>query len=361
MKANSVIAGVNIPAKQIIFRSENNVRVSQNGHDEFVHSQKTQSNKKTWWALGGVAALAAGALIAHKSGLFKKAVNKVAATEDAKFTNIEEAKKYFENLGIEIEFRSVTNEHLPQLNRIKDDLKQIKEMGVKIDKPDSITISDWTNAAEYEELCSKKGITIERKEEYFAFCAGAKNNKSHIFINSSKPTSDVFKHEMGHANHYTGHDSYWESKGIKNSDFANKQLELLGENIKVYDAGPVHDKHVYNIFHLSFNNAGSRFVFPTTERETRYIYTKTMLDKMQAETNCYSPDALGEQVAYVFDGLLKGKKYSDEVMLYYDFAGGARVPNLKIDGKSYDDYMESLYNNKELIAKLRENIKISKI
>lgn len=361
MKANSVMAGVNIPPKQINFRSENNVRASQNGHDEFVRSQKKQSSNKAWWALGGVTALAVGALIAHKSGLFKKAVDKVVVTEDVKFTNIDEAKKYFENLGIETEFRSVTNEYLPQLNRIKDDLRKIKEMGVKIDKPDSITISDWSNAAEYEELCRKKGITIERKEGYFAFCAGAKDNKSHIFINSSKPTSDVFRHEMGHANHYIGHDSYWESKGIKNYNFANKQLELLGENIKVYDAGPVHDKPVYNIFHLSFNNAGSRFVFPTTERETRYIYTKNMLDKMQAETNCYSPDAIGEQVAYVFDGLLKGKKYSDEVMLYYDFAGGARVPNLKIDGKSYDDYMESLYNNKELIAKLTENIKISKI
>ena len=48
-------------------------------------------------------------------------------------------------------------------------------------------------------------------------------------------------------------------------------------------------------------------------------------------------------------------------MLYYDFAGGARIPNKKINGKTYDEYIESLYNTKELIQKLKDNIKISKI
>ena len=48
-------------------------------------------------------------------------------------------------------------------------------------------------------------------------------------------------------------------------------------------------------------------------------------------------------------------------MLYYDFAGGARIPNLKIDGKTYDEYIESLYNNKDLSEKLKQNIKICKI
>lgn len=360
MKANSVGVNVNVYPNRINFRSENVVHAPQNEHDEFVRSEKSSTNKKTWWVVGGLVLAGVGALFAHKAGWFKKSVDKVV-TGDANFKTVSEAKEYFEKMGINTEFRGVTDEHLPMLNRIKSDLGQIKEMGVKIEKPDSITISDWTNASEYEELCRLKGVNIERKENYFAFCAGADKNKSHIFINGSKPTTDVFRHEMGHANHHRGHDSFWEAKGVKGYDFANKQLELLGENIKVYDGGAVHNSPMFNIFHLAFSNASSRYVFPTAERETRYIYVKNMLDKMQKETNCYSPEDLGEQVAYVFDGLIKGNKFSDEVMLYYDFTGGARIPNLKFGEKTYDEYIESLYNNKELIEKLRANVKISKI
>ena len=367
MKANSVGLGVNITPRQINFRSENDVHAPQDGHDEFVRSKERPQKKKTaGYIVAALIALGAGALLAHQSGWFGKCKEKLGAAAKEtigikEFKSIDEAKKYFEDLGIETEFRGVTDEHLPLLNRIQSDLSKIKEMGVKIDKPDSINISDWSNVSEYEELCRKRGVSIERKEGYFAFCSGADKNQSHIFINGSKPTTDVFRHEMGHANHHRGHDSFWEAKGVKGYDFANKQLELLGENIKVYDGGAVHNSPMFNVFKLAFNNASSRYVFPTAERETRYIYVKNMLEKMQKETNCYSPENLGEQVAYVFDGLIKGNKFSDEVMLYYDFAGGARIPNLKFGEKTYDEYIESLYNNKELIEKLRANVKISKI
>ena len=95
--------------------------------------------------------------------------------------------------------------------------------------------------------------------------------------------------------------------------------------------------------------------------ETRYVYVNNIVNKMNEETHCYSPQDLDEHVAYVFDGLVKGKKFSDEVMLYYDFAGGARIPNFKIGGKTYDEYIESLYNNSELVQRLRDNIKILKL
>ena len=96
--------------------------------------------------------------------------------------------------------------------------------------------------------------------------------------------------------------------------------------------------------------------------ETRYVYVNDIVNRMNEETNCYKPESLSEQVAYVFDGLVKGEKtFSDEVMLYYDFAGGARIPNLKIGGKIYDEYIESLYNNPDLIQKLKDNIKILKL
>ena len=230
-------------------------------------------------------------------------------------------------------------------------------MGVKKDKPDSITISDWKNRIELEELQRAKGVSSDAYEpNYFAQCLSSENNnKSHIFINSNKPDFDMFRHEMGHVNDFN-HDSLWHSKGFKGHDFADKQLQILGKDEKIYrNAGKFN-----NIFYFHPSKQTTSFTFPNKNMETRYVHAQNMISKMQSETGCYAPENLIEQKAYIFERLLKGDKFSDEVMLYYDFAGGARIPNLKIDDKSYDEYIESLYNNKDLIDKLKQNIKISK-
>ena len=163
---------------------------------------------------------------------------------------------------------------------------------------------------------------------------------------------------MGHANHFRGHDSFWEAKGLINQDFADKQLDILGQDIKIYRG----TSDFKNIFQFNPDNNSAKFAFPNQDRETRFIYVNDIVNRMNQETSCYKPESLSEQVAYVFDGQVKeNKTFSDEVMLYYDFAGGARIPNLKIKGKTYDEYIESLYNNKELVQKLRDNIKILKL
>ena len=358
MKVVSVGNNLNIYSKTPNFRSETGMSAIQSEHDKFVSSGVKKKNN-TLPVVCGLAVLGIGAIFAHKAGWFRKTTDKL--TGDMKFKNINDAKEYFENLGIDTIFRDVTDEHLPLLNRIKDDLIKLKELGVKIDKPKTLTVSDWHKAEEYEELCRQRGITVERIEDYQAFCQGDKSGANHVFVNSSKPGTDVFRHEMGHANHHRGHDSFWEAKGIKNHDFADKQLEILGKDIKVYRDGPVENVELNNIFHLTLKNDG-RGIFPTSDKETRYVYCSDILAKMQQETSCYKPKSLSEQVAYIFDGLIKGNKtFSDEVMLYYDFAGGARIPNLKIDGKTYDEYIETLYNNPELIQKLRDNVKILKL
>ncbi len=64
-----------------------------------------------------------------------------------------------------------------------------------------------------------------------------------------------------------------------------------------------------------------------------------------------------EYVADIFKFLTTGKTFSDEVMLAYDFIGGGRVPNLIIKGKSYDDYIKSLYDNPEMVQKLKNMVK----
>ena len=360
MKVNSIETGLstsNIPVKQLNFGSEMVSHAPQNGHDEFVKQKKETKNKKAFLITAGLILAGAGAFWAHKAGWFKGHVDKLLSEQEFKFKNIEEAKKYFENRGIDTVFRDVKEENLEQLNRIKDDLIKLKNSGVKIDKPKTLTVSDWHKAEEYEELCRQRGISVERKENYHAFCVGDRSGESHVFINSSHPSADVFRHEMGHANHYRGHDSFWEAKGVKSADFADKQLELLGQDIKIYRG----TNDFKNIFHFKPEQESVKFAFPNQNMETRYAYVNNIVDKMNEETNCYSPKALGEQVAYVFDGLVKGDSFSDEVMLYYDFAGGARIPNLKIKGKNYDEYIESLYNNSELIQKLRDNIKILKL
>ena len=351
--ADNIRINYNLP----VFRSEAVITPVRDGHDEFVASQKPSSNKKTWLIAGGVVIAGVAAFFAHKAGWFKRVAHNVTGSGE-NFKNVDEAKKYFENIGIKTEFCDVTKEHLPLLNRIKDDMKKIKELGVKIDKPDSLTVSDWHKVEEYEELCRKKGICMERREEYFAFCANDRSGANHIFVNSSKVNNDYFRHEMGHANHFRGHDSFWEAKGIVNQDFADKQLDVLGQDIKIYRG----TNDFKNIFQFMPDNNPAKFAFPNQDRETRFIYVKNIVNKMNEETHSYAPDDLSEQIAYVFDGLVKGDKtFSDEVMLYYDFAGGARIPNLKINGKTYDEYIESLYNNPELIQRLKNNITISKL
>lgn len=362
MKANSVSAGINIIPKQTNFRSQSTIHAPKNEHDEFVGKNK-KNNNQAWWIAGGLVLAGIGAFLTHKAGWWGK--NKIGdkiedvknALKEGDFKKIDEAKEYFQQLGIETDFRGATEEHLPMLNRIKENLKQLKEMGVKKEKPDSLTISDWKNKTELEEIHRNKGVTSdEYKPEYFAQFLSSKDKKQHIFINSNKPNFDMFRHEMGHLNDFS-YDSYWHAKGVLGHDFADKQLQILGQDEKIYRS----TGNFNNIFYFHPKETNTTFSFPNKEMQTRFVHAQDMISKMQSETGCYAPELLIEQKAYIFEELLKGKKFSDEVMLYYDFCGGARIPNLKINDKNYDEYIESLYNNPELIQKLKDIIKISKI
>ena len=359
MKANGVGINLNTYPQQLNFKSENVTRVPNDGHDEFVRHENSSSNKKVWWTIAGLVIVGAGSFFAHKAGWFKKfAKDKTSDILNIKeFKKVGEAKEYFEKLGIEVDFRGATDEHLPMLNRIKENLKQLKEMGVKKDKPDSIIISDWKNKTELEELNRNKGCVLEEyKPEFQAQTIISNDSKKHIFINSNKPNFDMFRHEMGHVNDGS-YDSYWHSKGIKGHDFADNQLSILGIDEKVNRTG----RHFNNIFYFHPKETNTSFVFPNKDMQTRFVHAHNLISKMQSETGCYAPELLHEQRVYVFEGLLKGKTFSDEVMLYYDFTGGARIPNLKINGMSYDDYIKSLYENKDLIEKLKANLQILKI
>ena len=352
MKVNSVSKGVYITPNQTNFKSQNPMPANDTGHDKFVKSEKENKNK-TLQIIGGTICIGIGLFLISK--IKHKPSKDVLISPE--FKNINDAKEYFESLGIKTDFRGAVEEHLPLLNRIKENLKQLKEMGVKKEKPYSITISDWKNKAELEELHSKNGVNSSEYEPgYFAQCLTSKDKKYHIYINSNKPDFDMFRHEMGHVNDFI-HDSFWHSKGLTGHDFADKQLQIIGQEEKIYRG----TEDFNNIFHFQPAKRTTSFTFPNKNMETRYVHAQSMISKMQSETGCYAPESLIEQKAYIFEGLLQGKAFSDEVMLYYDFAGGARIPNLKINGKSYDEYIESLYDNKDLIEKLKQNVKISKL
>jgi len=364
MKANSVQnigLPVNMNSSTPNFRSDRVMLSKNSGQDEFVQKKKSNSAQKLMLVIGGIGIAATGLILAHKADWFKKTEKLKDILDIKEFKKISEAKEYFEKLGIETDFRGAKDEHLSMLNRIKDNLKELKELGVKKDKPDSITISDWKNKNETAELFAKRGSTRETPPEsgyYKAFCVYEKGKKAHIMIDSNASEFNNFKHEMGHANHHIGLDNYWNSKGLNGYDYADKQLEILGLNEKIYR----NSRGQRNIIEFPTQNTSSKYAFANENGEVRYAYIQSLIDRMQQETHAYDGGKdLAEQIAYVFENLCEKKTFSDEIMLYYDFAGGARIPNLKINGKTYDSYIESLYNNSELVQKLKNNINIMKV
>ena len=100
-------------------------------------------------------------------------------------------------------------------------------------------------------------------------------------------------------------------------------------------------------------------IIPLSTGKILTVDVSKMTAYMNGKCHCYNKEYLSEQVAEIFEDLLKGRRYNDLTMLMYDFAGGGRIPNLIINGQKYDDYIKSLYENKELVNKLKEFIEIS--
>lgn len=361
MKVNCVSNVTYFHTKAPVFGSQTAAPVKEQPPQAQIPESRKTNN--VLWVIGGICAAGLGAVLTHNAGLWGKVKpEKILNTNG--FKNITEAREYFEQLGIKTDFRGANNTHLPMLNRIKDNIDLLKKMGVKKEKPDSLTISDWKNREEIKELFNQKRAVKHGEEPpesgyYQAFSVFNNNTEAHILIDSNADFRH-FLHEMGHINQHRGLDSFWHAKGCQKHDFVDKQLEILGTEERI--AGNTDGIFARNLIEEPLYGTESKYGFPTIDGETRFVYPQGMVDVMQQETHVYDGGkSLCEQIAYVFEGLLKGGKFSDETMLYYDFAGGARIPNLKINGKTYDEYIESLYNTPELIQKLRNNVKILKL
>lgn len=276
----------------------------------------------------------------------------------------------FKNLGIDVEIiDDYSYRHAGILNSIKEDITYMKGMGLGEFLPKKICLSDWRDIEKTKEITSKYGLNIDFPPDRRAYC-GASSGV--IFINSSEEaqrlSGGIFKkflHEVGHRIHltYTTPDGILISNGANsvlgqgiqdNLEFADKQLEVLGIDGKVAKIKGFNAP--YN-FAFPFKN---KFI-PLQSGKVLTVDTSKMTAYMNEQCHCYNKDYLSEQVAEIFEDLLKGREFDDLTMLMYDFAGGGRIPNLVnlvFKGRKYDNYIKSLYENKELVNKLKEYILI---
>lgn len=393
----------------VIPNPHKNVSFKATKKSSVVQQDGLSTNSKLGIGLGIVTLIGLGAELIkgkgkHIKSFWQKIVGKspksttqkpnTGIPEIADFKNLEEAKEYFDRLGIKTIFKDGSEKHLVDLNNIKNDLVLLDKNGVAIPKPNSIILCDWHNVDESKQIFRTLNID-ERKADscktlagYWGTISKSSDNKCHVIINSSfSGNYGKLIHEMGHIHQDSFRTSYWHYKGLSDREFVKKQLDVFGLSdigmaedgidMIIREAGheftPAIFRHVHyanvspevkikikNLF-PSINNEGDYlklFSIFGKDRKTYVINAKKMADKMYSESGVYAPEKIWENVAEIFEGLNKGKEYSDLVMLMYDINGGGRIPNLVIKGKKYDDYIESLYNNKDLITELRKCIEV---
>lgn len=292
------------------------------------------------------------------------------------FTFKEEIVRYFQNLGIDVRLEDFSPQHFETFNLIRNDIELLNRMGLRETVPKEICLSDWRKVEKTKQILTEYGIAFPFPTERRAYCGVGTNT---IFINSSEVAQAgsngvfrKFKHEIGHRRHYTHgtHDGRLASDGSRSvlgqdvqdkEEFAKKQLQLLGIEERLLQ-NP--NSLPYNITLSSpYNMNGKRInILPIqTPQGVRplYIDCSKATAYLNSQCHCYNKDYLSEQIAEIFEDLLKGRRFDDLTMLMYDFSGGGRIPNMVINGKRYDDYIKTLYENKDLVNKLKEFIVIT--
>ena len=298
----------------------------------------------------------------------------------AGFKTQEEIIQYFKNIGLDIRIEDFSEKHLETFNLIRDDVELLKRMGVADSLPKGICLSDWRNAEKTKQIFAEYDFHFPVPPERRAYC-GDKSGIT-LFINSSEEAQQTskgvfrkFKHEIGHRRHYTYNNTLGTvgSNGSKSvlgqgiqsdTEFIDRQLQVLGIEAKIFK--PTGNEVVPLNLTLSntqiLKDGSIKCLLPIQTSQgikpLPFDITKAVA-YLNSKCHCYNKIYYSEQVAEIFEDLLKGRRFDDLTMLMYDFAGGGRIPNLIIKGQKYDDYIKSLYENKELVSKLKEFINIS--
>lgn len=228
------------------------------------------------------------------STLPTKQINTLMSGDSAHFVKkfssiISEAENYFrEILNIKnIDFSKCKN--TKDIDTIKNSLLDLRKLGYS-EMPNSITFVPFEKESFTEALLAKKlSIPKESPETHYAY-----TSKGHIFINSLKRfDGHMVKHELGH---------YYQN---------------LRRNSPEYDS------------------------IPKALRDKANALLNYYVDYIKAEVKPRKDEFIPE----IFAKITSGEIFTDKTMLLYDIAGGPRVPNLQINGKSYENYINDLYKN----------------
>lgn len=229
------------------------------------------------------------------------------------FSSIREAESHFSNMGINADFSKCTD--LRQLTQIDAELAKIRALGIE-SQVKFITVTPFDRQSM---LNATRARGLELTENMHSGIYGY-SDKGHVFLNSNgngfrrmANGSDVIKHEIGHYHRNVLKDNFYGAAEDANEVFVNTVRNIARKN---------------------------------------NISTNQVLDKMtsrlHSEVKAYSPMG-DESFADMFSLMIDGKQYSKGAMLFYDMAGGARIPNKVINGMKYDDYMAELYLDAENI------------
>lgn len=239
--------------------------------------------------------------------------------ESIKFNTLEEAQAHFRSLGVDVDLSKATD--LTHVEHVAKSLEQIKNMGIN-SQIKSITYTSFEERALTEAL-RKRGLTRSALPEGDISWAYGASEKGHIFLNPKGAKymsngSNVAIHEVGH--YHTG---VLQDNFVKHWNSVNPEIPLRPNDILAQVARK--------------NNM-------TVDR-----LKEVMTSKLNSEVRAYSPEA-DENFSDMFSLMVEGKQsFSKGSMLFYDMAGGARMPNKVINGLKYDDYMTDLYLDAERI------------
>lgn len=241
----------------------------------------------------------------------------VAEIQGKQFRSIQEAESHFRNMGIDVDLSKCTD--LRHLTQIDTELAKIKAMGID-SQVKSITITPFDNKSLLEAGRTKsiENSIIETIGENGGNISWAHGFScdGHVFMNTNgfrrmANGSEVIKHEIGH----------YHRNVLKDNVFGEGAETVLNNTLK---------------------KIGGK-----TNMTKEQVLDK-LTSKLHSEVKSYSPMA-DESFADMFSLMIDGKQYSKGTMLFYDMAGGGRIPNKVINGMKYDDYIWKLYEDADNI------------